>query len=201
MTTADELSDAFDLVRQEVVRAANMTVAHDQRLDGQNARIRVLEHAARRQEVGSARGAGGMDSFALRIAAFENDLSVICDRIASLEAQMSALPRHNARIADLDRRLDKMERATPPHDSPVTSTGEAKPMKRWVITTAETGSRFSRWKGMVRPGYDVGATSFFETPEEAEAIRKALFSDIEWLYVGEVEVVERDGKLVEARYV
>ena len=108
----------------------------------------------------------------------------------------NALEAQFCRILALEERL-----ACKPDDfGGVTSTGAPKTMTRWVITTAETGSRFSRWKGMVRAGNDVEEPYFFETQEEAEAVRKAIFSGIEWLYVHEVDVIERDGRLIEARY-
>ena len=141
-----------------------------------------------------------LDKVAARNDVVEERLGWHVDRMNRLEGRVQTA---EALLRDAGRKFDALEArlACKPDDfGGVTSTGAPKTMTRWVITTAETGSRFSRWKGMVRAGNDVEEPSFFETQEEAEAVRKAIFSGIEWLYVHEVDVIERDGRLIEVRY-
>ena len=123
MATADELSEAFDLVRQELEVSINRGRGHNQRLDEQVDRINALESAVN----ALARVAERVDRIDGRIGAME----------ARVDAALGRVTNFGTRHADAEE---------PPHDfGGVTSTGAPKTMTRWVITTAETGSRFSRW--------------------------------------------------------
>lgn len=112
----------------------------------------------------------------------------------------------NSKISDLEERVRILERSVPQpaHDfGGVTSTGEAKPMKRWVVTRGRW-EVFSRDHGFIRRGVGVGKAGCVQ-PWYAASLDDArgVVELLKLVAVGieEIEVAQReDGMLVEALY-
>lgn len=132
-------------------------------------------------------------------------LDALEGRVAEVERLVkydeAARDRHHLGHSEIDRRLSNLEArlaSTPDDFGGVTSTGAPKTMTRWVIV-ADKNRVFSRWVGMVSRSPDVEPT-FFDNAGSAHIVVKALFGTCQWVSVSRVEVIERDGRLIEARY-
>ena len=119
----------------------------------------------------------------------------------SLREEQGARP--GARIGHLSRRLSEIEvrLASKPDDfGGVTSTGAPKPMKRWVLTSNNGRRALHSWGGVMWRRKEHPPV-LFATKEGAALVRDLLFQPGDDVFLEEVEVVDRDGRLVEARYV
>ncbi len=123
------------------------------------------------------------------------------DCAASLREASEA--RLGARIGHLSRRLSEIEvrLASKPDDfGGVTSTGAPKPMKRWVLTSNNGRRALHSWGGVMWRRKEHPPV-LFATKEGAALVMDLLFQPGDDVFLEEVEVVDRDGRLVEARYV
>lgn len=144
-----------------------------------------------------------IDPLVERQEALEKSVSLIdkaAARKASVEealvAQFRDLRKAEARIDALEARL-----ASKPDDfGGVTSTGAPKPMKRWVLTSNNGRRALHSWGGVMWRRVEHPPT-LFATKEGAALVRDLLFQPGDDVFLEEVEVVDRDGRLVEARYV
>ena len=122
------------------------------------------------------------------------------DRMNRLEGRLQTA---EALLRNVFRRFDALEArlASKPDDfGGVTSTGEAKPMKRWVLTSHNGRRALHSWGGVMWRREEHPPT-LFATKEGAAWVRDLLFQPGDDVFLEEVEVVEHDGRLVEARYV
>lgn len=121
-------------------------------------------------------------------------------RLDEIEALMED---HSVSIHGLSEDVDALEArlASKPDDfGGVTSTGAPKPMKRWVLTSNNGRRALHSWGGVMWRRVEHPPT-LFATKEGAALVRDLLFQPGDDVCLEEVEVVDRDGRLVEARYV
>lgn len=122
------------------------------------------------------------------------------DRMNRLETRLQTAERglriYGIRSDNVESRL-----ASKPDDfGGVTSTGAPKPMKRWVLTSNNGRRALHSWGGVMWRRVEHPPT-LFATKEGAALVRDLLFQPGDDVCLEEVEVVDRDGRLVEARYV
>lgn len=123
---------------------------------------------------------------------------MISARLAEIEA---LIEDHGVSIHGLSEDVDalRVHLSSKPDDfGGVTSTGAPKTMTRWVIVSG--GCVLSAGAGLISRARNVPA--FFRTRCDAMVVRDLLFEGWadESTRVEEVEVIERDGRLIEARY-
>lgn len=144
------------------------------RMDGLEARADRHDIAARLRGASEEKINARLDEIEARMPGLSVDIDRLMCRVMELEARLSSNP-------------DDF------------STGEPKTMKRWMVVSGgcvlTPGSGFLSRAGHVRP-------AFFSTRAQASVVRDLLFGG--WMdgstRVEEVEVVERDGRLIEACY-
>ncbi len=127
-------------------------------------------------------------------------LKKINARLDEIEALMED---HSVSIHGLSEDVDALEArlSSKPDDfGGVTSTGAPKTMKRWVLTSHNGRRALHSWGGVMWRREEHPPT-LFATKEGAALVRDLLFQPEDDVCLEEVEVVERDGRLVEARYV
>lgn len=113
---------------------------------------------------------------------------------ARLEDQSVSIHGFSEELDGLTCRVAALEGA-PPRDDAASTTG---PIKRWVIVIDGGGRVFDPWSGFCPRGS--WFPIMFDTAEDAALVRGKLFAQGSAVDLEEVEVVERDGRLVEARY-
>lgn len=127
----------------------------------------------------------------------ENRINARLDEIEAL------MDDHSVSIHGLSEDVDALEArlSSKPDDfGGVTSTGAPKPMKRWVLTSNNGRRALHSWGGVMWRRKEHPPV-LFATKEGAALVRDLLFQPGDDVCLEEVEVVDRDGRLVEARYV
>lgn len=139
-----------------------------------------------------------LDKVAARNAVVEERLGWHVDRMNRLEGRVQTA---EALLRDAGRKFDALEArlASKPDDfGGVTSTGAPKTMTRWIIVSG--GCVLAPGAGLISRARH--APAFFRTRGDAVVVRDLLFEGWtdESTRIEEVEVIERDGRLIEARY-
>lgn len=145
-----------------------------------------------------------LDKVSARNAVVEERLGWHVDRMNRLEGRVQTA---EALLRDAGRKFDALEArlaSKPDEFGGVTSTGAPRyvvvPKTQWAITR-ENGYIFCAEYGFaVRSWAAGGRATFFRSEMEASLVRGALFPRGTHADIEEVEVIERDGRLIEARY-